>query len=77
MPIYLCPSTFDLHVQMSLPKHVLVWTQEINHELECLRYMSCSLFRVWGHIRNDILRGGQMGMIQTYQEYFIHILYVI
>ena len=58
MPISVCPSTDDLYVQMQFPKHVLVKTREINHELKFLRSMSCSLFHTWGHIRNYILRGG-------------------
>ena len=36
MPIYVRPSTFDLHVQMKFPKHILVQTRERNHELECI-----------------------------------------
>ena len=77
MPIFLCPSTYALHVQMKLPKHVLVQTQEINHELEFLLSMSRYLFCVSGHIRYVILSRGQMGMVQKYPECLIYALYVI
>ena len=58
-------------------KDVLLQTWERKHESECLQCMSRSLFRVWGHIRNDILRRGRMGIVRTYQECLIHALYVI
>ena len=61
LPIYVCPSTNSLHVQMKLPKHVLVRTREINREFECLISMLHSIFCVWGHKINEILYGGMNG----------------
>ena len=77
MTIYVCPSNYALHVQMKFPKHVLVQTRDINKELYSLQIMSCYIFHVWGHIRNDILCGGKMRMVRTYRECRIHALYLI
>ena len=77
MPLYVCPVAYVLQVQMKLLKDVLVQTRDRNHESECLQCMSRSIFCFWGHIRNDILRRGRMGMVQTYRECLIHALYVI
>ena len=77
LPKYLCPITYELHFQMKLPKYILVQTWERNRKWECLQYMYRSLIQVWGHIRNDILRGGKMGIVQTHRYCFIYKLYVI
>ena len=39
--------------------------------------MCCSPFHTCFHIRNIVLWGEQMGMVQTYWKNFIHTLYVI
>ena len=77
MPLYVCPVAYVLQVQMKLPKDVLVQTRERKHESKCLQFMSRSLFRFWGHIRNDILRRGRTGVVQPNRECLIHTLYVI
>ena len=39
--------------------------------------MCHSLFHVWGHIRNDNLYGGRVGIVLINRECFIPTLYVI
>ena len=62
------PSTYGLCVQMILPKHVLVQTQDRNNKLELLQYMSHSLFCIHSHIINDILFVGWMDIVWKHQE---------
>ena len=73
----MCSGNYALHVQMKFPKHLLVQTRDINQELECLRYMYHYIFCIWGHISNEILRGGNMGMVKNilimfYQQIIRH-----
>ena len=63
--INIYPSTYDVHVQMIFPNHVLLHIQYDNEELICLKSMFHSLCYLWVHIRSDILYGGRMVMVKT------------
>ena len=41
--IYIYPSTYDICVQMTFPKNVLVHIWDGNYELICQKGVSCSL----------------------------------